>query len=996
MFVFSLRHDLPRFGVLICAVLAGIFFSVHSPVLAWADSNIDVFFDDEGNLVMTSNDKAAHGAVSYRTVGWTLKKEDKPVSETKSARVNQVEYSREPAPGDPDRVITTYKVSEDKLFDRIKKCDADWAKELYRDGGTVYLDAIMTVVYNETPSGGINADGSIWGTVYFTAASIKSAENWADPDSLDSHFGKRAYFEGDKKKLWGRLKVEYYEVTGDDIDSARPLDFLEFDRDEDLEDKVYIIEAEDLSDYELKFTYSTISCITKEGLTTKYGGQHVYNVDNSNFKYESVTVRFYFEEIISTKPYSYTYGKEFVTEKNRACLQAVPLGDPEFDVETRVPSGEKLCAVFNLQKYYMNIDLTKYSGKRFVSVEVRIWSYSDSGTYREKKKKVYVSCEYSYFRIDNVKIFEADTAVIENGALPDDVRFEDIPDVNVICRTNRGSYVRTPEEPDVAYISEDEYKEGGKEVLLEAAEWACSGPGVRNDLLSVDGHIFLNGAWCYGCTSGFSAPEGSAETTLYREDILIPETVENGGYTSRAYVTYKRMRIKQNGELYYTGAEAIHYTKDVNGIFVHTPVVCVARCTDDISGNQQYEKTVHKSLVLGREFTLSISEVGQNADAKGYGYRDYSKYSGKKQVRLPFPVYYGEKYVLPYTWVTLPGNSAVFYLPVGVEEGNYEVEYRMFAVNCPAIDPADGSLAEKLTERRANKNSDFYIADDMLTVTVTGRMYDLAVTDVEDHPGWSEIFNRESGMNVKYRIGRLSMEGDVIPGRVRDPILPVMTKNAEGPSISEADLKIPGAGYRVRFELKTIGSMRGEKDGIVMLPKYFHISGDGRCRTEVRLYSGKDLSPVYTPVTLTSKDRNFLPVYTKNVTDRQICERSIQLWSGSFRLPDDIYAVPVNVDLSQYIAGKAGRIKQSDSIFLKGGYILVQFEILSVSDGSVNLSYINAKNASKGCCNMWKRQGFAYERRFADGIVFNFADGDLFLFDMEKTINADYESFGTH
>ena len=74
----------------------------------------------------------------------------------------------------------------------------------------------------------------------------------------------------------------------------------------------------------------------------------------------------------------------------------------------------------------------------------------------------------------------------------------------------------------------------------------------------------------------------------------------------------------------------------------------------------------------------------------------------------------------------------------------------------------------------------------------------------------------------------------------------------------------------------------------------------------------------------------------------------------------------------------------------------MQFEILSMKDGAVNLSYINAENAQKGCCNMWQRQGFIRERSLPNGQTVTFEDGDFLLFDMENTINSDYVSFGTH
>ena len=966
-----------------------------------ADSRFDVFFDDEGNLVMTSNDRAAAGTVGYKTVGWTVKKDDRPIGETLSARVNQVEYSREADPADPTRVITTYKVSEDKLFERIEKCDASWAKELFRDGGIVWLDAIMTVVSDDLPAGGINEDGSVWGTVYFTADAIKNAENWADPDSLDSHFGKKAFFEGDEEKLWGKLVIEYYEMTEGDTDTAESLDFLGFDGIYPLEGTVYEIGYEDLSEYGYFFLDSAIYCLSTEGLTTKYCGQPVYNVDNSGLIYERVVIRFYFESEIFTDELTYTYGKDHVLRENKAALQATPYGDPMFDAETAIPSGEMLCAEYTFQRYYINVTLKKYSGTRPVPVTVYVWHFDDKGRYRESEKKVWVAGDYSYFRIERAVVFSADSAVTENGALSENVIFSSIPAVDIKFIMNRGSYVRTPDDPDVCYITKEEYEEGGEDALKEAAQAVCEGPEVRNDLLTVDGFKFLNGGWTRGETAGFLCPDDSVTTVMVKDNIKIPVERANGKYTTTAHVLYQKRRLGQNGRLTDTGENVSYNTADVNDIFVHTPVVCFGDCSDDRADNQQYVPTAYDTLVLGKSFSLKISETGEHIKAPGYGQRNYAKYSGKRQARLPFAVYYGDKYVLPYTWVSFNGNIAEFYLPVGVEEGDYEIEYRVIAVNSPAYDGGtpESAALEWISERNANLNSDNTIAFDELTVTVTGRIYDIAVTGVEDYPRWWPVFYSELGVKrgVRYRTGSLSMEGKVLEDRKYDPCVPVMERFFSDKPHNITNLAVPGAGYVMQFELKTVGSMRGENDGIVMLPRYYHISRDGRTRTEVKIYSRENLEPISTPVVLTAGNRSFLPVYQKNVIDTSICERSVQLWSGRFRLPDDIYAVSADVNLTQYIKGKAGRLRQDDSIFLKGGYILVQFDILSMQDGAANLSYINSENAEKrGCCNMWKRQGFAYVRGFADGSVFKFTDGDMFLFDMEKTINTDYESMGTH
>ena len=101
-------------------------------------------------------------------------------------------------------------------------------------------------------------------------------------------------------------------------------------------------------------------------------------------------------------------------------------------------------------------------------------------------------------------------------------------------------------------------------------------------------------------------------------------------------------------------------------------------------------------------------------------------------------------------------------------------------------------------------------------------------------------------------------------------------------------------------------------------------------------------------------------------------------------------------NLDTYIRLHGGRINEKDSVFLKDGYLLVQFEIRSHRGENAHLSYANRENSSRGYCNMWRLQGFSYERRDCAGNVFTFSDGDCLLFDTMRSLHGDYESWGTH
>ena len=153
------------------------------------------------------------------------------------------------------------------------------------------------------------------------------------------------------------------------------------------------------------------------------------------------------------------------------------------------------------------------------------------------------------------------------------------------------------------------------------------------------------------------------------------------------------------------------------------------------------------------------------------------------------------------------------------------------------------------------------------------------------------------------------------------------------------------------------------------------------------------------PLVLTASDRSFLPVETRNVSDPVLRAQSVQVWDGEYQLSPDLYPVDAGIDLDSYIRQHGGRIGQRDPVFLREGYLRVRFEVRSYPAGSSqtgHLSYANTANSAKGYCDMWRLQGFSYDRTDGLGNRFVFADGDCLLFDMKYSLHSDYESWGTH
>lgn len=857
-------------------------------------------FDSNGNLLMTTRDKKADSNVRYRTIGWVVKRTPQTTGSATSIRLRLEQNGASHVdPADPNYIFTYFKCDHSLIFDKIGMASADWQRSLYQNGGTVYMDAIMTVVENGRALGYMDVSGVLHGEVYTTAAGIMNARPWADPQSLRTHYNKAVRFPAIKDLF----------VPGEGKDEE-----------------------------------------------------------------ESLRI---------------SYGQEFCRASNYVYVWAAPDKNPLFEVAKGIPTGEDVFASGKLQKYYYKGALTHYYGTVPVPVEIAVtYTYTvetEEGTETESftsSSTYYVNREYSYYRIDELEIYTLERLFVENEALPVlPLELADLYTAHVIFKHDRGSYMEIPSYHTSVYGGDLSSGEGISNEQLEVlAQQTAGDVQVRNDMFVMDGEIILDGSFTKAHAPEPNQLRRARLQPFQSEELTIPHTKRNSSYDTYAVAKYRNIldeRVEQQK------------VQHVNRVVVHTPVVCKGGITDDIAHNQQFTPTEHFSLVLGRSFAAGISTVGTHKDQKGYGTRDYKKYTALRQIRFPFEVYAGDVHYEKDTWIDLPDGDKLFYLPVGVHEGDYRIRYRTIAKNAAAqrggID-RNGYLA--------NLELKDYGAYDELTVTVMGRMYDLAVTDIVDYPRWRSVFYETGGLKKSFAfwVGKNNLEGEASEKRKSHGILPILS----GDHPYNRSARAVGLGYRVKLQLKTIGDMRGSDDRIAFVPIYYYLSRDGSRRQQVRLYRKKDLSEVYIPLTLTASGRCFLPVQTKNVSDPLVCAQSVQVWNGEYQLSPDLCLVDAGVDLDSYIRQRGGRIGQRDPVFLRDGYLLVQFEAYSYRSDTVHLSYINRKNNRLGYCNMWRLQGFVYDRVDALGNHFSFADGDCLLFDTRYTLHSDYESWGTH
>jgi hypothetical protein len=121
-------------------------------------------------------------------------------------------------------------------------------------------------------------------------------------------------------------------------------------------------------------------------------------------------------------------------------------------------------------------------------------------------------------------------------------------------------------------------------------------------------------------------------------------------------------------------------------------------------------------------------------------------------------------------------------------------------------------------------------------------------------------------------------------------------------------------------------------------------------------------------------------------------ERSVQRWFGEYNLPIAPYVVVAGTNLEELARTQyKGKLDGSEPEFLKGGYIIVNFEISTYRNSQPNtptLEY-NSSNA-----NMWSIEGQVRSSTSYLGARFDYRFGDVIMFESDFSVRDDFGSGG--
>ncbi len=724
-------------------------------------------------------------------------------------------------------------------------------------------------------------------------------------------------------------------------------------------------------------------------------------------------------------------------------IKAEQKGSEKFNVEDGIPTSEQVYSYVVGQRYLVSYTFTNIKGsKEFIETKKKQTGTDDKGKPLYDLYDNIVTRSYSYWKVTQLDVYELEKATVNNYALPN----------GKITLHPSSNY----QSPKVVYNDTSGLIDP-KIVTNDDGTTSVGRYQSSNDTLEIDGKVLMRNYDTLTPTTPkpnrLTRPNAISDNILYQKEMIIATEKENGEYDSDGVLTYRR--IKRIGE---SQGSKLTFDLDINPVVIHTPTICKAKVENVKKYNQMINpETRVANLILDQSFKIQLDTVGVHRNIKGYGYRDYKKYMSTREVKFPFDVYYirdvGEKkYLKANTWVVLNDHTEPrFYLPSWVEEGYYSIDFRTYSIN------ATTNERRKQEEEEANYELENYVATDKIVVRVSGRLFGLAIYDITDYPIWQNVFRIPDTTKLtgnRYTVGLYDRNGERNK-QTKQMTLPLIYGSNPDPKYScEGAMKL---GYVARFYCYTMGNFYDQNSTVKIKPRFYYVTKDGKTKKEVDLYynetstkskqyermikvgSQRDLEnvkklrlnllytsvpkqeikdteqilgmrpnslstnvPVYTfgKISIPWKMRTFVGTFkNSNKPQESLIRRSVQKWYFEYYLPATLFIVEKDVDIWDWASKNGnGKIYFDEPFFLdpKKGYILVNFDIIAYQNGKPYLSYINEENAKNGYCNMWQLSGFQYQKTDCKGSTFHFTNGDIALFDPNRTVTKDYVSGGTH
>ncbi|OWR33098.1 hypothetical protein CDO73_00900 [Saccharibacillus sp. O23] len=409
------------------------------------------------------------------------------------------------------------------------------------------------------------------------------------------------------------------------------------------------------------------------------------------------------------------------------------------------------------------------------------------------------------------------------------------------------------------------------------------------------------------------------------------------------------------------------------------------------------------------------------------------------------------------TWIDIPVSrlDTTFFLPVWVDEGDYTVEFRNIAENAPDVQPGQPDANLDLTYHVASDTVgvevigrlyDFHLTDivdynwelvfreQKGSPVHTGNTYWTGLSDLDGAPrGNASPFtlpilpgsNPLQGMkNVSVKTGYhvkfdLKTKGNMFGKTDGIRITPSFTfVSKDGKTKTPVDLYY----HDDHRSFIQVGSEEDTVERYVILNerlrnvpeeeltdtaryKYDHdytfaevggVSREMFVQDYIRRFT-KLKTPVggYDLLLLPEQVRTLIGPKTDlpASVDYSRANAAVQKWYGEYNLPVDPYVVAQGTNLAEYGRTHRGLTKR-DPIFLRDGYIILNFNIESIRGGDLKRPHLQYMNAP--LMNQWTLEGYKRSVKDSWGNSFNLRDGDIVFYNGDKSYKDDFQAQVPH
>lgn len=1013
-----------------------------------------IFLDENGNFVFISYDKKKTSSVSYKTIGFTISrcvsvaKEEYVPEEYIKIALSTTMTPCEVVSETNSHICNKWTINADYVMSLIAANYPDWAAEL-TDSTGYYLkfDAVMVVVHNGHLSGSMFADGTYLGTVYdkHSKDALKSAEAWADPGKIDTHFDKY-FFVG--------------EMLDDDV--IDPTDAPEDEFVETIGKKEPYYRTWNFSTGN-KFDLSK-GIPTSEDITNGFEADGWYGIaDIGKHKaYKSYTFNF-------TLNYKYTFyedGNPVQTDAQQDYAYTLTLSASYFYIQNIALYDFKDAFIEN--SVYPGDAIVHTGEEGTVNFDVKINGHENPTEID------------TWYPNDKVHIKwpaqgEYESSITVDGTLEDAKEKAQEAAQDAVGKAK--VYNDRLTVNDKTYMS-DEEADGDSPLTYEVIGDGDYAVEEFEETVTIPSNV-ANGVY---------------PTT---NQVRYIRAVLNTG-TSKIF---EALHIKEGFEQ----NEPVHvHTPVISPVTIIDPDT-----GDKFDGEQtqlieENRVNVEYELLLDGTYTFQF-DPEMHREIQGYGWSEepskYDKYTAFKEVMFPFDVEIdGELYEKNY-WITLADfYRDTFYIPPWVEENkNYVIKFRVAPEN--VVDEQGVNHIDD-TQYLANLDIAKYVATYEIPVEVSGRIYGFEAVGVNDRDtfaGSTDASQRFSLVDRGWekKVGQFNRIGKLPVRRTKDGIVTDTWEEVNtlpfsaGRSNIYAEMGWLTKGTDFSFTFYTMANLADTDDSIIITPTFRYVDKEtGAVKDDIKVYyhdendmfievgSAKDEAHIK-PVSLDDSEfdgaytqgqlaytvarqhgldgvtalasRGQINEYLHTETDavsmgrmvlknplrllmdlpgaleqmernlsnnrdalvsfedmdgetEQKLKESIQKWYCTYRLPSKLFVCDDDIDLWEYAQDKYG-ITEYDDVFLQNGYLVVNFEIETRNNGAEHLEYfpsvrpVNAGRTSVGERDQWRVETFGepYAGQtktvtvMFDGTEITTKSGDVAVIALFQSINDRYK-----